>query len=134
MTTTLQILSFILLSAPTCYELYNDRNGDLNKKRDVIIRALLMVSFALLCWCLLHQNFFASLNLSVAIFFLLFDYIIILILNRNVYEKKVHWFTFLGTSSAIDKLSFWVKLGPWGRFGIRVGYFVVALVLFLKSS
>lgn len=130
MTTALQILSFILLSIPTCYELWNDAKGDLNKKRDVIIRALLMVSAALLCWCLLHQNFFASLNLSVAIFFLLFDYLIILILNHNVYEKKVHWFSHLGTSSAIDKLSFWVKLGPWGRFGIRVLYFIGSIILF----
>lgn len=124
------ILSFILLSIPTCWELYDDRKGDLNKKKDVVFRAGTMIAAALVCACVLHQNFFTSLNLSVAIFFLLFDYIIVIILNRNVYEKKVHWFTFLGTSSDIDKLSFWIKLGPWGRFGIRVAYFLIALILF----
>lgn len=128
------ILSFILLSVPTVWELYNDRNGDFNKKADVLFRVLLIINAGLIVWGLFNRNAFLSMNLSFAIHWLLFDYLIVIILNRNVYEKKVHWFTHLGTSSAIDKLSFWVKLGPWGRFGVRVGYFVIALVLFLKTS
>lgn len=128
MTTT--ILSFILLSFPTVWELWNDKKGDLNKKRDVIIRALLMVSSALLCWCLLHQNFFASLNLSVAIFFLLFDYAINIVLYKNGVINNANWFSYTAKKGFVDNVPWWKQMNPWVKFGIRVLYFVGSIILY----
>lgn len=127
------ILAILLLSLPTLWEIFNDRQGDLNKFEDVFIRAGLMLGSAAGC-ALLGFNFWWSLNLSVAIFFLFFDYLIVMILNRNVYEVKVNWFTHVGKSSVFDQLKFWRTANPWLRFAIKAVYFAVSLLIFVIKS
>lgn len=124
------VLSFLLLCVPTIWELRNDANGDANKKQDVLIRATIMLGVSFMCVSF-GKNFFTSLNLSVAIHFAVFDYFINIILYHNNAIDYANWFSYSSKSGVVDNIGFWRKMNPWGKFAIRLGYFIIAIILYV---
>lgn len=116
----------------TIFEAYMDRNGDTNKSADVWIRILLFVlEGALIKWAF-GGNVFLAINLSVAFFFLTFDYLITAILYRNGVITSPAWFRYLGKSSKVDKIKFWKSIGPYGRLFVKLFYFLLAVFIYFK--
>lgn len=119
----------------TFWEVWNDRLGDLNKTADVWIRCLLFLVEAVVLHLLTNKNIFICLNLSIAFFFLTFDYMINYVLIRNGTLEpprgvKYHWWTYQAKKGVIDNLSFWKNLNPYVKLLIRVTYFLGSLVLY----
>lgn len=77
------IISITALFAPLIWELINDRYGDEDKKLDVLIRVILGLAAALVNFILIGKPILDSFLLSMAIFFMLFDYLINIILYKN---------------------------------------------------
>lgn len=135
------IIGSILLFGPYLWEIGDDPLGDLNKRRDVWIRGGIMGLVGLINTLLnVRDNmvqalyFFAlSVNASLAIFFLLFDYTIawILIRNKIVGLKNLSWFDYLGKVGEVDNWEPWRKLSGRARFWIRVAYFVVGVGIYV---
>lgn len=133
----------LLIFGVVIWELFDDRKGDLNKKEDVFYRGALMLLAACLntllngignCEDWRRALFFLvlSFNLSVSSFFLLFDYLITYILIKGgVIElgknSPVTWFNYRMGGG----FEFWKKASPMARLFIRVGYFVISLVIYL---
>lgn len=126
-----EILAILILCLPLIWELWNDRNGDFNKKADVLFRALLIVNAGFIVWGFFNRNLFAAMNLSFAIHWLLFDYLIHIILYRNGVITSTAWFKYMGKSSKIDNISWWRNMNPWLRLQIRLTYFLISLYLYL---
>ena len=119
----------------TIWEVWNDRHGDLNKSQDVVIRAILLIIEAATLRLFTHKPFFTCLLLSSAVFFMFFDYLITYALIRNkVIEPRIgggySWFTVTGKKGWFDNLKPWKFASPWVRFGIKLAYLIVSLVLF----
>lgn len=119
----------------TIWEVWNDRLGDLNKTADIQVRFLLLLIEAVLLYLLTDKNIFICINLSIAFFFLTFDYAINYILIKNGTLElprgvKYHWFDYSGKKGVIDNLKFWKNLNPYVKLLIRVTYFVGSLVLY----
>lgn len=119
--------SMMLLSVPTVYEIISDvyewRKGERDKKkRDVIIRGLMMTAVSMInCFVLAPEvTFWQSFGLSVGLFVLFFDYIMGIYLTKNPF--------FLGTTSQTDM--FW-KFIPW-YIGLlmRGTVFAISFVLY----
>jgi hypothetical protein len=118
-------------------EVWNDRNGDLHKGADVIVRILLLVCEAVILHAFFHKPILSCFILSSAIFFLLFDYAITYVLIKNGKLEpplgvKYHWFSYMAKKGVIDNISWWRNMNPWGRFAIRLAYFVGSLVLYFQ--
>lgn len=118
------------------WEVYNDRHGDANKWFDVIVRLIVLVCESQLIHLFLHKPFITSLLLSTAIFFLFFDYVITYILIKNGTVEpprgvRYNWFTYEAKSGIFDTMDWW-KYSPWLRLGIKLAYFLVSLILFVK--
>ena len=133
------ILAILLLSSPTVIELYGDRHGDFNKKEDVIYRFLFMTGFSILVWIILKFNVLIAFNLSIAIHFAFFDYIIAYILIKNgIIEPprgvRLHWFTYVGKSGVVDNFKFWRNMRCGWRFAIRLTYLAVSLLILLTHG
>lgn len=131
------LIAILLLSSPTAWEIWNDRHGDLNKVTDVAVRLTLMGVTALICdvWF----SLIASLNLSIAIHFAFFDYIIAYILIKNGTIEpprgvRIHWFTYVGKSGVVDNFKFWRNMRCGWRFAIRLTYLTVSLLIFLTHG
>lgn len=136
------LLSILILSMPTIVELIDDRNGETpeQKKKDVRVRALLMIVCAGVVTAIVHPNvypwvtslhlwpltltYLKCLFLSFAIFFMFFDYAINLILGRKP------WFSYL-SESPIDRL--WSKVNWRWRLAIKGVVFGIALIWFLNK-
>lgn len=133
--TILNILSFICLCMPTVIELFDDRHGDKNKAMDVLYRLMMLAIAATAAVWATHNNFFAAMNLSLAIHFLTFDYAINYILIKNGTLEpprgvKYHWWTYQAKVGVIDNLKAWKNLNPYVKLLIRVTYFVGSLALY----
>src|SRR5688500_2110092 len=128
------IIAIINLIIPTGWELHNDRNGDFDKTKDVVIRGSLMIAAAVVnFFWLTGKAVFDSVFLSVGINFMIFDYAIgyWLILKGKIETPRgvvYHWFTYL-SGSPFDKL--WKDWNPWVRFGIRVIVLAAAIVIYI---
>src|SRR5688572_21076350 len=136
-TTATQILGLCLLFGPYIWEIMNDKRGDFNTKFDTWFRALLMAIVATINTAmneLTFRYFLKSLNMSFAIFFLLFDYTIafLLIKNKIVELKGAYWFTYLSKLKKVDTWQPWQSLDPWTRLMIRAAYFVLALLIYFN--
>lgn len=131
----------LLIVGAAAWERYNDRNGDLNKQEDIYYRSALCILAALIN-TLLNNPFcddwrrtiaflILSLNVSVAGFFLIFDYWInYTLIKRGVIETSgAHWFSYL-RSGGFDAWQPWRNLSPKTRFIIRASYFVLALTAY----
>ena len=123
-----ELISISVLFIPLIWEIIDDARQDKNKKMDVLVRGGLMLVCAVWPWFHGH-SYFSSVALSFAIFFLLFDYLIHIIMLR-----RRDWFSFLGTTSDIDKMGVWKELSAWERFAIRAGVFIVAVGWYALSA
>lgn len=130
--TALTSLGLFILTMPLAWELWNDRNGDLDKGRDVIIRCLLFIVCALVVHYLTGHKLIVTFNLAGAIHWLLFDYLINIILYRNGVIASPAWFQYLGKSSKVDKIPIWKSIGPYGRLFVKLGYFLISIWLYFK--
>lgn len=130
-----QIIGFSLQGAPTVWELMNDAHGDHNKRFDIKVRAALMAGVALVNsaindWRLVF--FLVSLNLSLAFFFMFFDYTIAMLLMKNkvVEGGRGRWYDYLSKVKKVDNWKTWAGLDYWTRFMIRFAYFSGSVVLY----
>lgn len=142
------IVAFILLFAPTIRETWNDRKGDFNKGADVIIRIVIGLLAALISSIILNRYLepfnihhiagrLVAFNMSMAIFFLFFDYLISYILIHNgtielPRGSKQTWFNYTAKSGFVDRVPWWSKLNPYVKLLIRVVYFILSAVLYFK--
>jgi len=120
-----EAVAFSMLFIPLIWELISDRKGDPNKNMDVVYRAIFILASSIYPWLLGH-NYLASISLSFGIFFLLFDYLIHIIML-----KRKDWFSYLGTTSIIDRIKFWKNMSPWNRFFTRLAVFMIGLTLYI---
>lgn len=134
------VIAFFVLSIPTDWELWSERKGEDPKKkgRSMTVRALLMMICAAVAtgiitpkiypWVTsvhlwpLTLTYLKCLFLSFAIFFVVFDYAINLILGRKP------WFSYL-SNSPMDRL--FSKVNWKVRMGVRVIVFTGALIVFM---
>lgn len=143
------LLSILILTFPTDWELFKERKGEDPKKKgqSMTVRGLLMIVCSVVSVILMHIHFSITdgvvdiglhihtlfsglllmfikcLFLSFAIFFGFFDYAINLILGRKP------WYSYL-SKSPIDKV--WSKVNWRWRMAIRGVVFLVALVFYFK--
>jgi hypothetical protein len=127
----------MILFGPYIWESMNDDKGDFNARFDIWLRGLLMVLVATLNVAMNELTitfFLRSLNMSLAIFFLLFDYTIafLLIKNKIVEVKGAFWFTYLSKVKQVDKLKAWAGLDAITRLMIRLAYFTLSLLIYFK--
>lgn len=115
----------------TIWEVWNDKFGDTNKSYDVAMRTLLLIAESLFIRLIIHKPFLTCLLLSTAIFFMFFDYLVAYVLIRNKVIEGSHWFTYTAKKGLFDNMKWW-KFSPWIRLGIKLAYFFVSLVLFIK--
>ena len=118
------------------WEVWNDAAGDTDKKRDVYLRAILLVLEGVTLFAIFGWPIPLAWILSTSIHFLLFDYIIAYVLIKNGTLEPprgvtYHWFTYTAKSGVVDNLKFWKNLNPWLKLLIRVGYFGLALTLII---
>lgn len=115
---------FIILFAPYVWETIDDRKGDLNKKVDVLWRIIIGAAASVLVWQLTYHSLISCAFMCFAIFFLLFDYTIAIVLGRP------DPFSYMGRKGVIDNISFWRNMSPEWRFAIRFAVFSVALIIY----
>lgn len=113
----------LLLLIPTFAEVINDWNGETlkDKRQDVWMRAFLVLSVSV-AYAVTWRGYLANVLLSTALFVLLFDYLI------NIVLRRPSWFSYMG-SGPIDKA--WTSWSPWLRLAIRVVVFLAALLFYL---
>ena len=121
-----EIIALILLTVPTVWELWDDRNGDFNKKIDVWIRGALIVVFSMFAFLISLRNIVGCMALSAGIHFMFFDYGIAYILGH-----VKDWFSYLGEKGFVDNISFWKGMKPKYRFVVRLVVFVFSIMLYL---
>jgi hypothetical protein len=125
MNTAKEIICFLILFAPLVFEAIDDRKGDQNKQIDVLWRVLIGAAASAFVWLFTGHSLWSSAFMCFAIFFLLFDYTIAVIL------KRPDPFSYLSqTTGDIDRIKWWVRIGPWWRFAIRFFVFAIALILY----
>lgn len=130
-----------LLPMPYVWECSDDSPGDKNKRQDVKVRGLIMITVSIVNALLNGGNsregiisvFLLSFNTSVAWFFMFFDYTIawILIRRKIVEAPRVTWFDYLGKVGEVDNWKPWRNLTAKRRFWIRAGYFVVSTAVYV---
>jgi len=127
------IIAVSSLFYPYVWECFNDRNGDPNKKIDVLYRAALMLFAGILCHIFIGVMFYKGAILSGAIHFQLFDYTIayILIKRKIIETPGATWYNTLGKKGTIDSLNIWKRFSPHARMIVRVCVSASALTLFL---
>ena len=117
----------------TLWEVWNDRNGDLNKASDVIIRCLLFVVETLILHYTFKKPVIDCYILTVAVFFFLFDYAVhIAMIRTGTLElpRHLNWFTYIGKSAVFDRIIIWNRIGGWGRFLVKSLVLIGATILF----
>lgn len=121
----LEIICIIILCSPLIREIPDDRKGDDDKKRDVWIRIAIGAAASIFVWLISRHSLWGSAAMCFALFFLLFDYLINLVL------KRPNPFEYLSTTTGtVDRIEWWVKIGPWWRFAIKFVVFAVALIIY----
>lgn len=124
MNLTAEIICFILLAAPIVYEFFDDRNGDFNKKKDVIIRSIIAAVVCFANYLFTDRFILKSALMCFALFFLIFDYLI-----NTRFAPKGQVFSYLGKKGWVDNLPVWKK-NPWVRFGIKLAVLIGALIYY----
>lgn len=122
-----EVLAMVLLCIPTAWELWEDRDGDVNKKLDVFVRCILVAASAVYPWYIGH-GYIASVFMAGGIFAMVFDY-----LENKINLKRKDWFSFLGTTSEQDKIKWWRNMKPLNRFYIRAAIFGGCLSWYIFS-
>lgn len=126
-------LSLLAVLLPVAWEVWNDRNGDFDKVRDVLVRAVLCLYSGILLYFIEDFRFLFGALLAASVHFLLFDYIIVYVLKRRkIIDQNAKVFSYLGKTSELDGNSVWIRLGPWGRLITRLAFFIPTLIICLK--
>lgn len=120
----------------TLWEVWEDRHGDLYKSQDVIIRIALLLAEAIALHFIFIKPLIDSLFLSIAVFFMFFDYLIAMVLIKNgVVEPRrgttYTWWTYTAKSGVFDNLKLWKDAKPWTKFFIKLGALIAAVIIFL---
>jgi len=127
----LEFTVFILYLEPFLWEVKDDRFGDSDHRQDVVRRWAMAAIITFLAWTLgtLHiierHNPLAIFGLVLSIHFFLFDYAIAYVLGHR------DWFSYLSNNpkgSVVDRIKIWVKIGPWGRFSVKLIFLVGFLI------
>jgi hypothetical protein len=126
------------------WERKNDggEKGDTNKKRDVWIRAGIILLTATFGYFLRSLNFLHIESLwqvligigkvyllAIGLFFLVFDYAI----NRKRGRKD--WFAYLGDGKddgTIDNIKWWKHMHPVWRLVVRIAFFILTLIIYFN--
>ena len=120
-----EIICFLILFAPLVWELIDDKEGDRNKKIDVLWRVLIGAAASSFVWLFSRHSLAETAFMCFAIFFLIFDY------GINIVLKRPNPFAYLSPNTGtIDRIKWWVSIGPWWRFAIRFAVFAVALIIY----
>jgi hypothetical protein len=139
---TIQIISLLLLTIATWDELYRERKGETSsqKLRSTLRRGFWMVIFSFMVVLLENifngtdptwWRFIECLILSAAFHFLVFDFIENYNLKRNVIiSSSSKWWSYIGQTSTIDRIKFWVKIGWKWRLFIKIAVFVMATIIY----
>ena len=124
------LLAAIFCILPTLWELYDDRLGETakGKKRDFYIASILYTAIAVVNLILFETRVTCSLLLIWGIRMLIFDYLI----NILLFGVSSNWFEYLGKTAKFDRRGFWVTMGSWGRFSVRLVAFTLSLLYFLN--
>lgn len=124
------LLSILILSLPTLYEIHNEKKGEPLKMKwlSMLVRVVIAAGSVWVAAVFKNDNLLLDLIkcglLAFAIFFLFFDYAINLILGRKP------WYSYLG-KSPLDKL--WSSWDWRWRMAIRGVVFCIALIWFLNK-
>lgn len=119
-----EIICFILLSAPIFWEYNDDRAGDFNKKKDVLIRSIIAAVVCFANYLFTDRFILKSALMCFALFFLIFDYLI-----ATRFAPSGKWFSYLGKKGWFDNLPGWKK-NPLVRFGIKLAVLIGALLYY----
>jgi hypothetical protein len=128
------IIALLTLFLPLLWEIYSDRKGETSeeKMRDVLWRLLLTAVAALTNFFLIGKPILDTIFLTLAIHWMFFDYIITWwLIKKGVIETHKTWFEYLGKFSVMDNLRAWVTIGAKGRFWVKVGVLVVAILIYI---
>lgn len=120
----IEIFAFVILFAPYVWEVYNDRHGDPDKVKDVLIRIAIAAGVTLTNVWLTGRSVWPVGFMCFALFFLLFDYTVAAVLGIK------DWFSFLGTTSFIDRIKWWREMSPGWRFAVRIGVMAWAILFY----
>jgi hypothetical protein len=126
-----EFIAFMLLFLPLIWEITDDKNGDFDKAKDVVIRIAIAFFVGSIIWLssifnlVHHHGLLASAFLSLAIHFLIFDYAIAFVLGHK------DWFSYMG-HGVIDRIKFWNTMNPKIKLVIRIVVFGFALVLYFQ--
>lgn len=126
----IELLFISILSAPTIYELLEDRNGDVHPNNDIVGRGIFMVLVSAIVVGLRYvfkiesgfsyiTAFFQALAMSLGIFIFFFPYAI------NLVHRKKRWWDSLSKTAWPDRLEWW-RLTPWPA---RMFFQLLALVV-----
>jgi len=121
---TAEIICFLILLNPVVWEYTNDKNGDFDKKKDVLIRCIIASTCCIVNYLFTDRFILKSALMCFALFFLIFDY---LIATRFAPQGK--WFSYLGKKGWFDNLPGWKK-NPWVRLGIKLAVLIGALIYY----
>lgn len=120
-----EVLAILLLCIPTVWELCDDHKGDSNHAFDVFVRCGLVVLVSIFPWYIGH-GYIASIFMAGGIFTISFDY-----LENAINLRRKDWFSYLGTTSVMDKIKPWLEMSPWYRFYLRLTIFTGSLVWYI---
>lgn len=130
-TLIIELVALITLLLPFLWEMNDDRNGEMKseKKRDVIIRGMIMIWTSLLGVLLINRfsivDIWRPFFMSFALFFFLFDY------SYSRFVMKVEdWYAHLGKTAEMDQNKLWIGLGEHGRFALKVAVLIIALIFY----
>lgn len=123
-----ELIAMALLLIPIGYELLDDRKGDKNHGFYVFVRIGLVLLVSIYPWYIGH-GYGASIAMAVGLFTMFFDY-----LEHAINLRRADWFSFIGTTSKVDRMKIWKELSAWGRFAIRAVVFITALGLYILSA
>ena len=129
------LIAAIFCIFPTLWELYDDRNGETvkGKRRDFYLVSIGSIGIAVVNLILFDIRVTCSLLLILGIRMLIFDYIINILLFTNGVSQSGKWFEYVGKTAKFDQRDFWLRIGRWGRFSVRVLAFALSLLYFILS-
>lgn len=132
---TLLILSIAILCYPLTWEILNDSEGEKRNQKalDVLIRCGLALIAAVIGWLLINKPIIDGFILSLAIHWLLFDYMInAILITRGIIQPRngETWFSYMGSTAVTDRLKFWRNCSPWFRLGIKVVVLIIAILIY----
>jgi hypothetical protein len=122
----------LTLLASIGWEVNDDQAGDVTGRwKDIGVRSFLWSLSTVAATELFYVPWFVALALQLAVFVLLFDYLVAYYLIRKgtVQVKGAHWFSYLSKKKWTDQLQAWAN--PWARLVVKLAVFVAALWWFV---